>query len=75
MRTGGQLVMLVAINVLLLVAGAAISGGTFLSLFNLQSMASQLPEIGFSPSASCSPCAPAMAASTSPASRWQICRG
>lgn len=47
MRTGGQLVMLVAINVLLLVAGAAISGGTFLSLFNLQSMASQLPEIGF----------------------------
>jgi simple sugar transport system permease protein len=45
-RTGGQLVMLVAINCLLLVLGAAISGGTFLSLFNLQSMASQLPEIG-----------------------------
>lgn len=47
MRTaGGQLIMLVAINVLLLALGAAISGGTFLSLFNLQSMASQLPEIG-----------------------------
>lgn len=45
-RTGGQLVMLVAINCLLLVVGAAISGGAFLSLFNLQSMASQLPEIG-----------------------------
>ncbi|MDR6955365.1 simple sugar transport system permease protein [Ancylobacter sp. 3268] len=45
--TGGQLVMLVAINVALLVFGAAISGGTFLSPFNLQSMAGQLPEIGF----------------------------
>ncbi|MBS7540926.1 ABC transporter permease [Ancylobacter lacus] len=44
--TGGQLVMLIAINVLLLAIGAAISGGSFLSLFNLQSMASQLPEIG-----------------------------
>ncbi|MCK0197237.1 ABC transporter permease [Ancylobacter sp. 6x-1] len=45
--TGGQLVMLIGINVLLLAAGAAISGGSFLSLFNLQSMTSQLPEIGF----------------------------
>lgn len=45
-KTGGQLVMLVAINGLLLVLGAVISGGSFLSLFNLQSMASQLPEIG-----------------------------
>jgi simple sugar transport system permease protein len=45
-RTGGQLVMLVAINCLLLVLGAAISGGSFLSVFNLQSMASQVPEIG-----------------------------
>jgi len=44
-RTGGQLVMLLVINGLLLVAGALISGGSFLSLFNLQSMASQLPEI------------------------------
>jgi simple sugar transport system permease protein len=33
-------------NVLLLVIGAAISGGSFLSIFNLQSMATQLPEIG-----------------------------
>lgn len=45
-KTGRQLVMLVGINVLLLLLGAAISGGTFLSIFNLQSMASQLPEIG-----------------------------
>ncbi len=45
-KAGGQLVMLVAINGLLLVLGAVISGGSFLSLFNLQSMASQLPEIG-----------------------------
>jgi simple sugar transport system permease protein len=45
-RTSGQLIVLVAINALLLIAGAAISGGSFLSVFNLQSMASQLPEIG-----------------------------
>jgi simple sugar transport system permease protein len=45
-KTGGQLVVLVAINCLVLVLGAAISGGSFLSIFNLQSMASQLPEIG-----------------------------
>ncbi|MDB5553652.1 MAG: sugar transporter permease [Rhizobium sp.] len=45
-KTSGQLIMLIAINGLLLIAGAAISGGSFLSLFNLQSMASQLPEIG-----------------------------
>lgn len=45
-KAKGQLVMLVAMNGLLLVVGASISGGTFLSLFNLQSMASQLPEIG-----------------------------
>ena len=44
--TSGQLIMLIAINCLLLIAGAAISGGSFLSLFNFQSMASQLPEIG-----------------------------
>ena len=44
-RTGGQLIMLMVINVLLLIVGAAISGGAFLSIFNLQSMASQLPEI------------------------------
>lgn len=45
-RTGAQLTMLLVINAALLVAGAVISGGSFLSLFNLQSMASQLPEIG-----------------------------
>lgn len=45
-RTGGQLLMLAVINGLLLVAGALISGGSFLSIFNLQSMASQVPEIG-----------------------------
>ncbi len=44
--TSGQLVMLVVINAALLAFGAAISGGTFLSAFNLQSMAGQLPEIG-----------------------------
>ncbi|MEH7901536.1 hypothetical protein V7794_09380 [Rhizobium laguerreae] len=45
-RTGAQLAMLLAINGALLILGAAISEGSFLSLFNLQSMASQLPEIG-----------------------------
>ncbi|WP_439603820.1 ABC transporter permease, partial [Shinella sp.] len=45
-KTGRQLAMLAVINGLLLVAGAVISGGSFLSLFNLQSMASQVPEIG-----------------------------
>lgn len=45
-RTGAQLTMLLVINAALLIAGAVISGGSFLSLFNLQSMASQLPEIG-----------------------------
>lgn len=45
-RTGAQLAMLLAINAVLLVVGAMISEGSFLSLFNLQSMASQVPEIG-----------------------------
>jgi simple sugar transport system permease protein len=45
-KTGEQLVMLVVINCVLLALGAVISGGTFLSVFNLQSMASQVPEIG-----------------------------
>jgi len=44
--TGGQFMMLVVMNALLLVAGVFISGGSFLSLFNLQSMAGQVPEIG-----------------------------
>lgn len=45
-KTGAQLAMLLVINGLLLVAGGLISGGSFLSIFNLQSMASQVPEIG-----------------------------
>lgn len=45
-RIGGQLVVLLAINVALLAIGAAVSAGSFLSIFNLQSMAAQLPEIG-----------------------------
>lgn len=45
-RTSGQLLMLVIINVVLLVLGAAVSSGSFLSLYNLQSMANQLPELG-----------------------------
>lgn len=44
--TGGHFMMLVVMNALLLVAGVVISGGSFLSLFNLQSMAGQVPEIG-----------------------------
>ena len=43
---GGQLMMLVVMNVLLLCLGALISSGSFLSIFNLQSMAGQVPEIG-----------------------------
>lgn len=45
-RTDGQFMMLVVMNAMLLVAGVVISGGSFLSLFNLQSMAGQVPEIG-----------------------------
>ncbi|KKC32321.1 ABC transporter permease [Devosia psychrophila] len=45
-KSAGQLVMLIVINGLLLVLGALISGGSFLSSYNLQSMASQVPEIG-----------------------------
>lgn len=45
-QTGGQLMMLVIINGLLLALGTVISGGTFLDIFNLQSMAGQVPEIG-----------------------------
>ena len=41
-----QFVFLLAINVLVLLVGAAISGGTFVDSYNLQSMAGQLPEIG-----------------------------
>ena len=45
-RVDGQFLVLAAINVILLALGAAISDGSFLSIFNLQSMASQVPEIG-----------------------------
>ena len=45
-RVDGQFLVLAAINVILLALGAAISDGTFLSAFNLQSMAGQVPEIG-----------------------------
>lgn len=45
-ETGGQLMALVVINVLLLMLGAMISGGTFMDIYNLQSMAGQVPEIG-----------------------------
>ncbi|SCM72172.1 Inner-membrane translocator [uncultured Pleomorphomonas sp.] len=45
-RVDGQFLVLAAINVVLLALGAAISGGSFLSVFNLQSMAGQVPEIG-----------------------------
>lgn len=45
-RPDSQFLMLAAINVTLLLLGAAISGGSFLSVFNLQSMAAQVPEIG-----------------------------
>jgi len=45
-KTSNQLAMLVVINLGLLALGAYISAGSFLSLFNLQSMAGQVPEIG-----------------------------
>lgn len=45
-KTSNQLAMLVVINLGLLALGAYISGGSFLSLFNLQSMAGQIPELG-----------------------------
>jgi len=45
-RLDGQLLVLAGINVALFALGALISGGTFLSPFNLQSMATQVPEIG-----------------------------
>ncbi len=45
-KLDGNLVLLVTLFAVLLVAGGLLSGGTYLSLFNLQSMASQVPEIG-----------------------------
>lgn len=47
MRTkDGHFTVLVALIVVLMTAGAIVSGGNYLSLFNLQSMAGQVPEIG-----------------------------
>lgn len=42
----GRLASLSVLSVILLALGYSVSGGTYLSLFNLQSMASQVPEIG-----------------------------
>ncbi|MFV0336516.1 MAG: ABC transporter permease [Tropicimonas sp.] len=46
-RPDGNLVLLVALIGVLFAVGGLLSGGSYLSLFNLQSMASQVPEIGF----------------------------
>jgi simple sugar transport system permease protein len=45
-KARAQLIFLVGMNVLVLVAGGVISRGTFVDPYNLQSMASQLPEVG-----------------------------
>ena len=41
-----QLLFLLGINILVLIVGGVISKGTFVDPYNLQSMASQLPELG-----------------------------
>ena len=46
MKRDPQLLFLISINLLILVSGAAISRGTFVDAYNLQSMAGQLPELG-----------------------------
>lgn len=46
MKRDPQLLFLVVINLLVLASGAAISHGTFVDSYNLQSMAGQLPELG-----------------------------
>ncbi|PLW74843.1 ABC transporter permease [Cohaesibacter celericrescens] len=46
-KPDGNLVLLVMLIVILLITGGIMSGGTYLSLFNIQSMGSQVPEIGF----------------------------
>jgi len=43
----GQLNFLLAINFLVLICAAVLSGGQFVNPYNLQSMASQMPELGF----------------------------
>ncbi|MDT1062410.1 ABC transporter permease [Paracoccus sp. CPCC 101403] len=45
-KLDGRLGVLMLLVVALLAIGGAVSGGTYLSAFNLQSMASQVPEIG-----------------------------
>ncbi|MCD1619009.1 ABC transporter permease [Salipiger manganoxidans] len=45
-KLDGRLVILSVLVLVLLGAGGLVSGGTYLSLFNLQSMATQVPEIG-----------------------------
>ena len=45
-RPDGMLTMLVGFMVVLLAVGGIVSGGSYLSLLNLQSMSSQVPEIG-----------------------------
>lgn len=47
MRTkDGHFTVLIALIVILMTSGALVSDGQYLSLFNLQSMAGQVPEIG-----------------------------
>jgi len=45
-RQDPQLLFLLGINVLVLLAGAILSRGSFIDPYNLQSMAGQLPELG-----------------------------
>jgi simple sugar transport system permease protein len=45
-KRDANLLVLCALIVALLSLGGAVSGGTYLSMFNLQSMATQVPEIG-----------------------------
>jgi simple sugar transport system permease protein len=45
-KSDSQLVFLVGINVLVLMAATALSRGSFLDLYNFQSMGAQLPELG-----------------------------
>lgn len=46
-RADPQLIFLAAVNLAVLAVGSAAAGLDFVSLYNLQSMAGQLPEIGF----------------------------
>jgi simple sugar transport system permease protein len=45
-RTDPQLIFLVAINLLVMLSASVLSKGAFIDPYNLQSMASQLPELG-----------------------------